>query len=1206
MHIAHDSPIRSAVSVLLALALALAGLATGAAAQTSDDVLNASDMEQGVITSNVAVGRFTVTATEAKPVEVDGNNKTGGGMEFTQRLKLGGSGAAEYRSVKFTTSGEATLTAYVLSSSSSSDRALALYADDGTEIDRIPAYGAPSDIPPAMLVVPEAGTYYVASPSSGVNIYYLELAGGPPPERAAWDGVADPVVTDVTVDGGDIVVAYDGLVGYDGADLATATLFDADGNEVDSNISGTPGESGSIELTPSASGDYEVQVTLTRTDEDTAKTSDRVAAPAFTLPLATPEIHTALTTAVDGDRATVTLEWTETPEAESYDVEYRQSGATDWTAGPSVTETRADVTDLVPGTTYELRVTARRGGDAATSDAYEVTVADTVERWLTAHAGISSHGSLTELDDGTLRFDVLENNGKLADSEDGFLYHYTKIDPETENFTLSATFEVVDASNKDNQSGFGIVAVDTFVPGDRAARYFNNAGTMTAKYARTTDGSVEYRYGIPGSKIVTGYTDSPYVSTPDRDMTRSEPFDWDYRADMVEGSNSNPPKFRDGDVYEYTLRKSNTGFHSIWSHDGEIEEIIDYDPDLLLQQDPDSFYVGVFAARKIVVDVRDIEFTTIHPDDDEAPLERPVDYVEPTLTSDVTRTTPHNSLDIPLVSNVHGEVALRDGSGDVVGTAAVTPGERVTLTAPLDDGTNDLVAELTPAPREEQTQLGEYEDLSSYDVVTTDITIEVRRYGQPGQAIHVAPDGTPEGDGTPERPLDLHTAVGFAQPGQQVVLAAGTYQPTRAITIHRGNDGTADAPITLMSEPGGRATLDLTESPSGGIDLRGDHWHLYDLEITGSQGYQKPLLIQGHHNVIERIESHHNGDTGVQISGNQSEPYEMWPSHNLVLSSVAHNNADPLANDADGFAAKLTVGDGNVFRYSIAHHNIDDGWDLYAKSTTGPIGNVVIEDSVAYNNGWLEDDVEFEVVGEGNGFKLGGESMPGQHVLRNSVAFDNVAKGITSNSGPDVRVFDVTAYQSGLVIPSRSGMNLQLTTSAAQTDYEASGVLSYVAAEADDIRLRDQEDTITTDPSNFLTYEGDGTREASRNSEGVHVEDDWFVSLDTDGLRPEIAEDGSIEMHGLLELTEQAPADTGARLEPNPNPTSITLLPPVTDDDGPPAEPGRPDHVPGPPPHVPGPPPHVTGPPAHVTGPPAHVPGPPAHARGPHHPASAR
>ncbi len=32
--------------------------------------------------------------------------------------------------------------------------------------------------------------------------------------------------------------------------------------------------------------------------------------------------------------------------------------------------------------------------------------------------------------------------------------------------------------------------------------------------------------------------------------------------------------------------------------------------------------------------------------------------------------------------------------------------------------------------------------------------------------------------------------------------------------------------------------------------------------------------------------------------------------------------------DADGFAAKLTVGDGNVFDGCISYNNADDGWDL--------------------------------------------------------------------------------------------------------------------------------------------------------------------------------------------------------------------------------------------------------------------------------------
>lgn len=1127
--------LRTIFALMCAMALVATGLSLGSAsAQENPDVLNASEMPMGVIDSSIPVGRYIVNATASAAVEVDGQNRTGGEHSFTQRLKLNGSGNANQRSVSFNTVGPAVLNAYALSASAGADRELALYTEDGTELQRQPAYGAPTDIPLAMFEVPEAGSYYVASPSSGVNIFYLELIDGPAAERPAWDGVADPVITEVTISGGEIVVEFDGVVGFAGADRATATLYDEEGVAVANGLSGTQGSAGSIALSPVASGDYAVEVALQRTDEHEAKLSERVDAPSFTLPLETSEIISALTSAVTGDTATLTVEWRAVPEAERYTLAYRAEGTDGWTELDATASTGLAVPGLTPGLSYELRVTAERGEDVTTSLIHEVTVASVVERWLESQAGVSSNGSLNHNVDGSMTFDMMGNNGKIADSEDGFLYYYTQIDPETENWTMSATFTVDDASGKDNQSGFGLIAIDTFEPGVRDARYFNSAGTMAAKYARDVGGNLDVRYGTPGSKIVTGYTDGPRVATPARDMSLSEPFDWDFRDGMTEGSNVNPPRFVNGDVWEFTLRKSNTGFHSTWVVDGEVVEIINYDPELLLQQTDDSYYAGVFAARNVVVTVSDFEFTTIHPDDDDEPLERPTTYITPWVSADVTRTTPHNSLELPLLSNVHGEAVVLDADGlQLAGPVDLEPNVVTGASVALADGANDYTVVLTP--REEQIQLGEYEDLDSYDPVETSVGITVNRFGEPGQSLYVAPDGTADGSGHPSEPLDLHTAIAYVQPGQQIILLPGTYQPTSRLLINRGNNGTAEEPIVMMSEPGSRAVLDLSESPNGGIHLRGDHWHLYNLEIMNSRGYQKPLLIGGHHNVVERIESHHNADTGIQISGSATEPPSMWPSHNLVVSSVAHNNADPLANDADGFAAKITSGDGNVFRYNIAYHNIDDGWDLYAKSTEGPIGDVVVEHSVAFRNGWLEADTERELVGEGNGFKLGGENQPGAHRLFNSVTFDNAGTGVTSNSGPDVEVVDVTSYGN-----DRANLNLY-TGEANTTDYEVDGFLSAAGGARDSIGLRGQDDDIRTNPSNIF----DGVTVG-----GEAVTDDWFVSVDLD-IKPRIAADGSIDMRGLLELVEDAPLQTGAFLTANPNPTQIDVLPPVSagDDD---------------------------------------------------------
>jgi hypothetical protein len=545
---------------------------------------------------------------------------------------------------------------------------------------------------------------------------------------------------------------------------------------------------------------------------------------------------------------------------------------------------------------------------------------------------------------------------------------------------------------------------------------------------------------------------------------------------------------------------------------------------MLLQQDGERLFVGMAVARKIQVTVSDWELTTIHPDDDEPAQEPPTEYVPATLGVDITSTTPERSIDVPLVANMYGTGQILDAAGDVVVDGIeLAPGERALAPVDLEPGVNELTARLIPDV--EQPHLGEREEIESTDPVDVPLSITVAAYGEPGQSIRVAPDGTPDGAGTQADPLDLHTAVEFAQAGQQIVLADGTYALDRKVVVERGRDGTADAPITLMSEPGGRATLDLAGSPDGGLVLRGDWWHVYDLEITGSRDKAKPMLIEGNHNVVERVESHHNADTGIQISGRSAEPPSMWPSHNLIVSSESHNNADPGGNDADGFGVKLTVGEGNVLRHNIAHHNIDDGWDLYAKSTTGPIGTVVVEDSVAYDNGFLEADPS--TTGEGNGFKLGGESMPGDHLLRNSLSYGNLGTGATSNSGPDVRLDGVTSVAND--------RGVRLETNAASTAYEATGVISWQNPSLDVLGLKQADTSLLTDPSNHWNL-GDPSM----------VDASWFVSTEVDGVTPEIAADGSIEMHGLFELTDAAPSDAGARFTAIEDPTVIEVLPEVS------------------------------------------------------------
>ncbi len=222
----------------------------------------------------------------------------------------------------------------------------------------------------------------------------------------------------------------------------------------------------------------------------------------------------------------------------------------------------------------------------------------------------------------------------------------------------------------------------------------------------------------------------------------------------------------------------------------------------------------------------------------------------------------------------------------------------------------------------------------------------------------------------------------------------------QSLVISRGINGTAEENIVLQAKAEKRAILDFTNADSGMV-LWGNYWHIENIDITNTPGNTKGLQVAGHNNVISGVKAYNNGDTGIQISGTSAEPFEKWPTNNLILNCTSYDNIDPGQNNADGFAAKITVGEGNVFRGCIAYNNLDDGWDLFAKIETGPIGSVRIENSLAYNNGTLTDGTGN---GDGNGFKLGGDGIAVEHVLVDSIAYNNNNDGVTSNSNPAVVV----------------------------------------------------------------------------------------------------------------------------------------------------------------------------------------------------------
>ncbi|GHG14129.1 carbohydrate-binding protein [Streptomyces hydrogenans] len=271
-----------------------------------------------------------------------------------------------------------------------------------------------------------------------------------------------------------------------------------------------------------------------------------------------------------------------------------------------------------------------------------------------------------------------------------------------------------------------------------------------------------------------------------------------------------------------------------------------------------------------------------------------------------------------------------------------------------------------------------------------------------GPALYVSPAGTAGATGTQADPTTLASAITRIGAGGTIYLRGGTYAHAQTVTVAAGNNGTSAARKTIAAYPGETPVLDfsaMAESSSNrGLALNGDFWHVKGLIVqrAGDNG----IYVGGSDNVIERTVTRFNRDTGLQLGRIASTtPRDRWPARNLMVSVESHDNADAAGENADGFAAKLTTGPGNVFRNAVAHHNIDDGWDLYTKPDTGAIDPVTVEYSLAYTNGTLSDGT-VNANGDRNGYKLGGESIAVDHVVRRSIAYRNGKHGFTYNSNP--------------------------------------------------------------------------------------------------------------------------------------------------------------------------------------------------------------
>lgn len=1116
--------------------------------------LNADELAVGAYNSNFLVNGFMIKANSEKAVNVDANKKTADdGKSFQQRIKLNGTGTAEYQSISFNLSGEATIKVYAMSGTSSEDRKLNLYSSDNTVVEEIAVYGGALKV--AQVNISEPGDYYFASPSKGVNVYGIDITYGNyvEPERPEWNKVTAPSISNVVQDGSKVIVTFDLVTGKDGADVANVVMYDTNGNEVSTTLVGTDTSKNTrtAEFIPSASGKYLFKVVAERTGETDKKESAVSNYINFILPLATPNIKGA--TSVGG--GSVKISWDKVKEAKSYLVSYKLKDASEFENEVPITDDNLVIEGLTVGDTYIFALKAVRDTDITDAAEVEVEITEEAQReWF-----FSAFGSGVNTKDNKYKGDanlgsvtVASENGKgklQPLSTDGLAFYYTKIDPEKENFILTAKVTVDEWKYNNGQEGFGLMAADAVGEHGDASVFWNNSYMTTITKVEyywdsennkvsdsADDEKIVMKLGI-GAQEKIGVTAENIANETTIQNFKSSMYTLDTScANLGAGTyniigkytNSNAPEGTVDDLvttFDLTIQRDNTGYRlSYTDKDGNATTKLFYDIErtALTQIDKDNIYVGFFASRNVKITVTDIQLTTSNPETDAPAQEIETTYVTPSYKVVSTTATGNANYELVYLGNADGTLTIKDSKGMIIANnEVVTANTLVKKNVVLVKGDNTYTVTFTP---DKDYQPGEHQKLSNYDPVTFTHTVTYKNYDR--KSLYVSPSGKSSGDGSKSNPLDIYTAVKYVTPGQKIVLAGGTYSMLSSLTVERGIDGTEDAMIYMIADPEAttRPVLDFNKAVTG-VVIAGDYWYIQGIDVTNSADAQKGLQLSGSNCVLDDIQAYHNGNTGIQLSRFKStDTREDWPANNLILNCTSYANADKGYEDADGFAAKLTIGDGNVFDGCIAYNNADDGWDLFAKVETGPIGKVTIKNSVAYGNGYLPDGTN---AGNGNGFKMGGSSITGYHTLINSIAFDNKAKGIDSNSCPDIQVYNSTSFNN-------ESYNVAFyTNDAKNTDFFADGVISFKTKHTDandNFKLLGSQDlTKVNGTTNYYWNSGKST-----NTENVAVSEDWFVSLDTTTKVTRNA-DGTINMNGLLELTDKAPANAGARMTGTPS-----------------------------------------------------------------------
>ena len=320
---------------------------------------------------------------------------------------------------------------------------------------------------------------------------------------------------------------------------------------------------------------------------------------------------------------------------------------------------------------------------------------------------------------------------------------------------------------------------------------------------------------------------------------------------------------------------------------------------------------------------------------------------------------------------------------------------------------------------------------------------------------YASPSG--KGDGTNvDKPTSFANGLKkLSAPGDTLYLLSGQYD-LQTIDIKNLN-GTAEQRIVISglegvnSEGSYDAILDFRTTAYGkrGIQVANSCSYIHIKNMTLRYSGKNNLINYGSHNLFENLDIYGSADTGCQMKEGGNNIIKHVDSHDnfdYELDKSGNLTQCDFGGNADGFADKQFSANGNHYIGCRAWNNSDDGWDFFQRVSNS---QTVMEQCVCYANGpasynmkdhpryetdkaWFDqfkngrtvidadgNEVyvtleEYPNMGNGNGFKLGGDNTGHNALVHHCLAVSNTVKGFDQNNDAGtLYLYNNSAYDNG-------------------------------------------------------------------------------------------------------------------------------------------------------------------------------------------------